>query len=265
MIAPVRQWLARHLAARIREADGPLAREGQATLAFIEAIVPVLLSVGILKRAGPASIPEWIYRMYYILVLVVVILLPTTPDAPAFYFPAILALAAAWLLTAPQLAQAILATNWAPLLPREGAWKAYIVALRRHRLGLPDDLTTDQMNAMADDLVPRIIEVFWPGTLMTALLWLAYRAAGLAVLGLLGMLVGPSLARTHWWRGWSPIALLYGISAPLALMLVLTFIAPVLLLFAVTMFETDHKSKALDDEMRGGGGGSPQTPGADLP
>ncbi len=187
-----------------------------------------MLKAGVLEPAGPTGILEWLYRVYFALVFVVVVLLPTYPEEPFFYFPAILALASAWLLAMPMYGQALLATDFTALRPSSGLWSAFLQAIEKH-VPVPSELKEKEVMATMETLVPKAVPSLIPVAVLQLGYRLAWRATLVGLVGVIGVLLGPTLARLHWWRGWSPVSFLYAVSMPATILLLVSLIGPMII------------------------------------
>ena len=142
------------------------------------------------------------------------------------YFSAILALAAAWLLTMPLYGHNVLTTDFRVLSPPKGGWAIFIDAIHKRRVALPPELLSSATEVEMDALLPTIVPAIMPAVLTRILVTVGIRAIYVALLGLTGLLVGPQLSQIHWWWKWSPVAVLYALSAPWTALLLISMVLP---------------------------------------
>jgi len=196
-------------------------------------IAMAVLGTPALKRAGMLEtkddrrgILEVTYLVGWWLVAVLVVIAPTYSGEPLFYFPAILALSVAWLVTMPSYGQVVVATDFSVLRPPKGIWARFLDELQKRKVKVPPELLTEESKATIDAIAPPAFPIVVPVVLLQWLRWLGFRAVYVAVVGMAGLLIGPVLANVHWWRGWSPVSLLYAVTAPWVLMLLITLLIP---------------------------------------
>lgn len=188
---------------------------------------PALEKAGMLNSSPKKrDILEVSYLAGWWLIAVIVVVLPTYTEEPLFYFPAILALSVAWLVTMPSYGQAVATMDFSLLRPPQGTWARLLEAIQKQRVPVPDVLLTDESKATIGAVVPAAFPVVMPVVLLQGLRWLSGRATYVALFGMVGLLTGPFLASIHWWRGWSPVSLLYALSAPSAFILIVSLLMP---------------------------------------
>jgi hypothetical protein len=212
--------------------------------ALVRVGTPALKKAGLLEEPSKAGVLDLVYRLYVVLAFVVVVLIPTYEEEPFIYFPAVLALSGAWLLTMPLYAAGLSGAAFSRLRPSKGAWRAFTAALEEERIVIPPDALGQEVEAAMDKFLPEAVPAVAPLAVLKMLRLLAIRAAFVGVIGIVGILAGPALARVHWWRGWSPVAVLYGVSAPLAVMLLMSLLLPFILQSFLTGLEVDAALEA---------------------
>jgi hypothetical protein len=150
----------------------------------------------------------------WVVVFLAVQLIPTYREEPLIFFPAVLALSAAWLVLAPQ---------WSPLSPGAGlgvtvrpvAIRAVLDRLEQEVPDLehPSEAATveaaDLLNAALPTLLDFIYARIGSG--------ISVRAVQLGVIAVVGVLVGPWLQSMEFY-GWQPVRILLGIATPEALL-----------------------------------------------
>jgi len=207
---------------------------------------PALERAGMLKTSSERrGIMQVAYLAYWWVVALGVTLLPTYKDQPLFVFPAVLALSVAWLVTIPSYSQAIVTTDFSLLKPPKGTWGRLIEALQKQRVDVPDVLRTDQSKAAMDAIVPTAVPAVLPVVLLDWFRWLSLRAIYVALIGMFGLLAGPSLAGVHWWHGWTPVSFLYALSAPWVGILLVALIIPTFLQGLIAGLRADRDLAAV--------------------
>jgi hypothetical protein len=158
-----------------------------------------------LTARGPKGLIDWAYRVYWCLVFALVLVIPVSPGQPTYIFPAFLALAAAWLLTAPLFCQFLLTTDFTELRPGSGLVSRLIETLLNHRVDLPAELRNPSAVDEADTSLAASIPTLLPATIIQLMYRLSIQAAMVSVIALVGLIAGPFLANVQWgWlRGWS--------------------------------------------------------------
>jgi hypothetical protein len=61
-----------------------------------------------------------------------------------------------------------------------------------------------------------------------------------------GVLVGPPLAAVHWVHGWSPVAILYALSAPMAIVLLASLLIPFVSLSYLAQHRLERAAAGFD-------------------
>jgi len=212
--------------------------------ALVRLGTPVLKKAGLIEEPSKAGVLEWSYRLYVVVGFGLVLLIPTYPEEPFIYFPALLALSGAWLLTMPLYAAGLSGAAFSRLRPSRGAWRAFTNALEAERITVPPEALGEEVEIAMDSFLPKAVPAVAPLAVLKMLRLLALRAAFVGVIGILGILAGPALARVHWWHGWSPVAILYAVSAPLAALLLMSLLLPFILQSFLTGLDADA---ALED------------------
>jgi hypothetical protein len=185
-----------------------------------------LRRVGMLELKGPISTATILYLIGWWLIFLVTALLPTWPGEPVIFFGAMLALAAAWLIAIPQVGDVLTRVDMNGLRPGRALWEKFRAAATKRKLELPPLSAADE-SQIADSLggfVPAGI----PLALLQVVMKVGVMAIQLAVVALVGLLVGPRLADVRVLWGWSPVSILYGMAAPWALILLCSLILPLL-------------------------------------
>jgi hypothetical protein len=188
---------------------------------------PALERAGMLETTDERrGILEVGYLVAWWLIAVLVAVAPTYKDEALFYFPAILALSVAWLVTMPSFGQVVVGTDFSVVRPPKGTWGRFLSEIQKRRVDLPEDLLTDESKATVDAFAPDAFPIVLPVVLLRWLRWLGMRAVAVALIGMAGLLIGPYLATANWWRGWSPVSVLYAVSAPWVAMLLVSLLIP---------------------------------------
>lgn len=204
-----------------------MRRDLAISLAIGEVGKPALERAGMLKTSPTHwGILEVSYLVGWWLIALGVAVFPNYKDEPLFYFPAIVALSVAWLVTMALYSQTLGTTDFSLLRPPRGTWGRLLEAMQKRRVEVPDVLRTDESKAEMDSIVPTAVPAVMPVVLLEWFRWLTVRAVLVALIGMIGVLVGPSLAGVHWWRGWSPVSFLYAVSAPWVAILVGSLLIP---------------------------------------
>ena len=225
----------------LRRYLGRMNRSLQMAIAFGIVLRRPLETAGVLSQEVPRDIFDEAYRLYWWLVFVIVFVLPTYPEEPFFYFPAILALAVAWVLAMHQYGQSLLSADFEVLRPPPGSWATLVKAIQSRRVEVPPEVTSDQAAAEVDATLLGVVPSVTPLVLLQIIYKLSARAIAVAVVGLVGLLVGPLLAHVHWLLGWSPVALLYAVTAPWAALLLVSLILPLLIQTFVSGLKASKK------------------------
>jgi len=216
-------------------------------IAIVKLAASELDRVGLLEpQRRITSITHLLYLSYWWAAAIVVALLPTWSGEAVIYFGAVLALAAAWLVATPQLGAGMLASNVAGLKPGKGAWDRIRAAFEKERVRLPE-LSADEERQLVDFLEMQVPQLT-PIALLQLVLKIALMAVKLALVGVIGLLIGPRLAEVHWWHGWSPVSALYGIAAPWALVLLVSLVIPVVVQLYLAAASLDLVSGPRDNE-----------------
>src|SRR5712692_10066730 len=139
---------------------------------FAFMIAMAVLGTPALERAGMLEmkderrgILEVSYLVGWWLIAVLAATAPTYPEEPLFYFPAILALSVAWLVTMPSYGQAVANMDFSLLRPPQGTWSRLIEAIQKQRVPVPDVLLTDESKATVDAIVPTGFPAVMPAVL----------------------------------------------------------------------------------------------------
>src|SRR5712692_7116704 len=214
---------------------------------FAFMIAMAVLGTPALERAGMLEmkderrgILEVSYLVGWWLIAVLAATAPTYAGEPLFYFPAILALSVAWLVTMPSFGQVVVATDFSVVRPPKGIWARFLDELQKRRVKVPPELMTEESKATIDAIAPPAFPIVVPVVLLQWLRWIGLRAVYVAVVGMAGLLIGPILANVHWWRGWTPVSLLYGMTAPWVLLLLITLLIPALTQGLVAGLQADR-------------------------
>lgn len=176
---------------------------------------------------------------------VLVAVAPTYANEALFYFPAILALAVAWLVTVPSYGQFVASTNFRILRPPKGIWGRFVDEIQKRRVQVPKELLTEESKATIDAFAPDAFPIVIPVVLLEWLRWLGVRAVFVAIIGTAGLFIGPALSEVHWWRGWSPVSLLYAVTAPWVVVLLFSLLIPSMTQRFVAGLEADRDLEKL--------------------
>ncbi|HEY1714077.1 MAG TPA: hypothetical protein VGG07_14315 [Solirubrobacteraceae bacterium] len=192
---------------------------------------PALQRGGILPQREK-GLRATVIRIIYWVVVIGVALIPTTPDRGPFYFPAIFALSAAWLLALPFYGR-IMTSSSIDLsvfnLSAEfiGKWAAAV----DRRFGLPAGVR-QQLDKGAGEIEEGVRRTF-RGRIMSMVYRAALQGCIAMFVSLAGMVIGPWLSTVRlewlplWLRGWSPVALLYGLTVPPVFVMIVTMMVPI--------------------------------------
>jgi len=209
---------------------------------------PALERAGMLDTTDERrDILQVVYLSAWWVIAVLVAVAPTYKDEALFYFPAILALAVAWLVTMPSFGQFVVGTDFSIVRPPQGIWGRFLDEIQKRRVDIPPVLLTDKSKATVDAFAPDAFPIVVPVVLLRWFRWLGTRAVAVALIGTAGLLIGPFLASVHWWRGWSPVSLLYAVSAPWVGFLVVSLLIPPLTHSFVGGLQADRELQKLFD------------------
>jgi hypothetical protein len=197
---------------------------------IIEMSIPELARAGILDTSGRRGFLDRVYQVYWWAVFVLVILLPIKADEVTFYFPAVVGVAAAWLFAVPAYAQSLVASaDFSSLRPSPTLLSDFISRMKARPVKLPADLDNEAEVAAADALIAAELPALIPSVLLRIMATLSTRAVGAAIFGSIGLLAGPWLASIHltWLRDWSPVSVLYAVTAPVLPLLFGSMLVPI--------------------------------------
>jgi hypothetical protein len=216
---------------RVVAAPGKFLRRMRRSLIIASAMAvlgrPALERAGMLDTAEDRrGILEVGYLAAWGLIAALVAIAPTYKDEALFYFPAILALSVAWLVTMPSFGQVVVDTDFSVVRPPKGIWGRFLDEIQKRRVDIPAVLLTDESKATVDAFAPDAFPIVVPVVLLRWFRWLGTRAVVVALIGMAGLLIGPSLATIHLWRSWSPVSLLYAVSAPWVALLLVSLLIP---------------------------------------
>lgn len=250
----------RLLVAQIASFWRRLARSWAMSRALARIGTPVLKQAGLIEERSKAGALEWAYRGYVIIGFGGVILIPTYREETLIYFPAILALSGAWLLTMPLYAANLTRTTFSRLRPPKGSWRILTEALELENLVLPPEAKGEEAEAAMDTLLPDAVPAVAPMAIWKMLRLLALRAAFIGVVGIVGILAGPALASVRIWHGWSPVSILFGVSAPLAGLLLISLLLPFVLQSFLSGLEFDAAMNDVSEAVAKSGIAEPRQP-----
>jgi hypothetical protein len=207
---------------------------------------PALERAGLLETTDERrGILDVGYLVAWWLIALLVVVAPTYKDEALFYFPAILALSVAWLVTMPSFGQFVVGTDFSVVRPPKGIWGRFLDEIQKRRVDIPSVLLTDESKAKVDAFAPDAFPIVVPVVLLRWFRWLGARAVAVALIGMGGLLIGPFLATVHWWRGWSPVSLLYAVSAPWVAVLLVSLLIPPLAHSLVAGLKADRDLEQL--------------------
>ena len=182
---------------------------------------------------------KWAYRVYAVIVFLIVAVLPTWDGESTIFFGALLALAAAWLVAVPQ-ATPDLSEDDLRLVER-GIRRigSNLRKVQEHRATKLFDVGEADTKGLEE--LPGLLAGATRPAMLHVMYHRALAAAILGALAILGLLIGPWVSHFHVGY-WSPISLLFGLAVPDAVLLLLTLIVPVMLQLYLTSlrFEETH-------------------------
>ncbi len=127
----------------------------------------------------------------------------------------------------PGYAREATASDLSLVRVRPGFWRAFLTELERQRVDLPEGAAGEEAEREADVTFDHLLPAVIPAASVEVVMWLSTRVAIVAVVGLVGLIAGPFLARVHWLHGWSPVALLYALPAVWAILAVVSLVFPI--------------------------------------
>lgn len=178
------------------------------------------------ERRGLERLPYWIY---FFIVAVAVLIIPTWEGESTVFFAAVLALAAGWLVAVAQ-ATPSLSTEDVKLLERGIAKfgpQIRAAAERRGKKLLVLNLPAGQQSWLGR-IMPKLLAGGVEAIVVQIMFGRAVRAIELAGLSILGLLSGPWLSHFHLGY-WSPVSILFALAVPDSLLLLGSLLVPVLL------------------------------------
>jgi len=195
-----------------------------------------------IQSPSPRGLSRWLYSLCWWALVIGVAFLPTSHEEAVIFFPAMLTLGAAWLLAMGAYVFMLSGADYSMVRPR-GVIGLFFRALAERHLDLPEGADNPDAIAEADRTLEEELPALLPIALLGIFEWLALRAAVVAGLGLSGVLVGPYLADHRWLHGWSPVAALIALAAPLALLLLASLTLPFITLSYLARLRLDRMSK----------------------
>lgn len=204
---------------------------------IVEFIAPELQRHGFLQEKGRGCFDR-IMRLGWWIIVVIVLFVPNGSGRASFYFPAIFGATLAWLLAMPALAQAIVSgTDFTAARPSPTLLPRMIQRLRELTKDVPAELEDDDEVAKEGAEIAHNLPIIAPSVLLMMLQRFAMRIAWTGFVAFVGMLAGGWLSsiRLNWLpgflRGWSPVAVLYALSAP-GVVIILVSMAAVIFIYS---------------------------------
>ncbi len=206
-------------------------------------LTPALQRAGLLEPSRQDVLTR-LYQIYWYVGFVVVLVLPSYPQEPFFVFPALLALAIAWLVAMPQLGQTFLTIDMSILRAPQGTLQSFVSAVRGAGIKLPAEADNPELARQVDAVWHELGPEYVRAGLMHIAKWLGFRFAYLGTVGMVGLFVGPALASVHvgWLRGWSPVSILYAVAAPVALFVLVALLVPVFVFAFLSGIQADIRT-----------------------
>lgn len=206
----------------------PVSVHTQAVI--IEMSIPELARAGILETSGRHGFLDRVYQVYWWAATVLVLLVPIKADEAAFYFPAVVGIAAAWLFALPAYGQSLIASaDFSSLRPSPTLLSDFVARMKARPIKMPEGLDDDAAVAEASALIAREFPALIPSVLLTTMARLSTRAVGAAICGVVGLLASPWLGSIHisWLHEWSPVSVLYALTAPVLPLLFGSMLIPI--------------------------------------
>ena len=209
-------------------ARAPVSLHTQAVI--IEMSIPELARAGILETSGGRGFLGRVYQVYWWAATILVLLVPIKADEVTFYFPAAVGIAAAWLFALPAYAQSLTASaDFSSLRPSPTLLSDFVARMKARPIRLPVDLDDAEVAEGSRQFAAELPALI-PSVLLTTMARLSTRAVSAAIFGAVGLLAGPWLASIHvpWLREWSPVSLLYALTAPVLPLLFGSMLIPII-------------------------------------
>lgn len=216
---------------RVAESRQQLEASVRLTRGTLIATRKMLVDVGLIeqKKKQPKKaryIPFDLFWVVWWVVFVVGLVLPTYGSEPFVVFPSVLALAVVWLFGMAQFTQTLLGTDLRDVRITAGGWKVLLQSYQEAGIQFPAEALT----AESADAAAKEVETWLPGAARQSVLdWTslaAFQAILAGCVAIIGLVVGPTLTTLHWWRGWSPVSILYAVSLPTGLAILLFGLVP---------------------------------------
>lgn len=222
---------------------------------IVEFIVPELQRHGFLQEKRRGCFDR-VMQLGWWAIVVIVLFIPNGSGRASFYFPAIFGATLAWLLAMPALAQAIVSgTDFAAARPSPTLVPRMIQRLQQLTDDVPPELADDDDVAKEGAQIAHDLPIIAPSVLLTMLQRFAMRIAWTGFVAFVGMLAGEWLSsiRVDWLpnilRGWSPVAVLYALSAP-GVVIILVSMASVIFVYSYLASKRAEAQLAPSDSPR---------------
>jgi hypothetical protein len=167
--------------------------QAHSNVVIAQMAVPELVRAGLLDLRGQRGFLGRLHQVYWWTVVVIVLLIPTRPDELTFYFPAVLAIAAAWLFAMPAYAQGLVASSadFSALRPSPNLLRDFIDRMRARPVQLPTALEDDAQVAEAGAMMAAELPALVPSTLLVVVAKLSTSVVATSIVSVVGLLAGP--------------------------------------------------------------------------
>lgn len=217
----------------------------------------LLVDVGLIEEKKTDRkaryIPFDAFWVAWWVVFLIGLILPTYSPEPFVVFPAVLALAVVWLFGMAQFTHTLLGADLRDVKLTPAGWKVLVQSYRDAGIPLPDDAMTDESALAASKELEGSLPSLARKSVLDWTALAAIQAILAGVVAMVGLLVGPTLADVRWWHGWSPVAVLYGVSLPTGLSLLFFGLVP----FIVSRFLAALRLRSETASAVFGPGGAP--------
>jgi hypothetical protein len=215
-----------------------LLRRIKAYRAIFGAVGAEMKHAGIVSKKGDPKRYTFFSNAWWALFLLA-LLVPEPYLDPTVYFVSILALTVAWLFAVLQYQGTIAGDS--DLLAIRGRIEVLTNdlndRLRKEGFDIPET-TQEQLGEFRTKVTPETVRTTGRSVFLYGVLILSQRAILAAVVSIVGLLWGPALSRLHVGY-WSPVSVLYALTFPYAVLLIVMILAIVVLQYYVARIRAD--------------------------